>query len=269
VSSEEGRNLETDGIADARGGDVMSEVKIRFLGTGDAFGSGGRLQACIHVEAGSMSFLLDCGASALYAMKRLGVPPSTIDAIFLTHLHGDHFGGIPFFLLEAQLVSKREKPLVILGPPTTADRVRKTMEAFFPGSTGMNFRFPAEYVEFADRQVAEWREVRVTPFQVVHGSGAPPYALRVECAGKVIAYSGDTEWTDSLAEAARGADTFICEAYSYDKKMKYHLDVRTLMEHRESLQCKHLVLTHMGEDVLSRLSSLDIETAEDGKVIVV
>ena len=91
----------------------MSEVKVRFLGSGDAFGSGGRLQACIHVEAGAMDFLLDCGASALCAMKRLGVPPSSVEAIILTHLHGDHFGGIPFFLLEAQLVSKREKPLVI------------------------------------------------------------------------------------------------------------------------------------------------------------
>lgn len=246
----------------------MNGVKVRFLGSGDAFGSGGRLQACIHVEAGSMHFLLDCGASALCSMKRLGVPPSTIDAIFLTHLHGDHFGGIPFFLLEAQLVSKRERPLVILGPPTTAERVQKAMEAFFPGSSTMNFRFPLEYMEFTDRQPIGWREVRVTPYQVVHGSGAPPYALRVECAGKVIAYSGDTEWTDSLAEAARNADLFICEAYSYDKKMKFHLDVHTLMEHREDLQCRRLVLTHMGEEVLSRLSGLDAEAAEDGKCIV-
>ena len=246
----------------------MNEVRIRFLGSGDAFGSGGRLQACIHVEAGSMSFLLDCGASALYAMKRLGVPPSSIDAIFLTHLHGDHFGGIPFFLLEAQLVSKREKPLVVLGPPTTAERVRKAMEAFFPGSTGMNFRFPVEYREFTDRQASDWREVRVTPLQVVHGSGAPPYALRVECGGRVIAYSGDTEWTDSLTEAAKGSDLFICEAYSYDKKMKFHVDLPTLMEHRQDLQCKRLILTHMGEDVLSHLSGLDVEAAEDGKSIV-
>lgn len=247
---------------------MVNEVKVRFLGSGDAFASGGRLQACIHVEAGSASFLLDCGATTLYAMKRLGVHPSSIDAIFLTHLHGDHFGGIPFFLLEAQLVSKRDRPLLILGPPTTAERVRKAMEALFPGSSGMDFRYPVEYVEFTDRKPIDWREVRVTPYPVVHGSGAPPYALRVECAGKIIAYSGDTEWTDGLIEAARHADLFICEAYSLEKKMKFHIDLPTLMEHREEIQCRRLVLTHMSEDVLSRVCGMDLESAEDGKSIV-
>jgi ribonuclease BN (tRNA processing enzyme) len=92
--------------------------------------------------------------------------------------------------------------------------------------------------------------------------------LRVECGGKVIAYSGDTEWTDDLIEAARHADLFICEAYSYDKKMKFHIDVPTLMEHRQEIQCRRLVLTHMSEDVLSRISGMDLETAEDGKGIV-
>jgi ribonuclease BN (tRNA processing enzyme) len=132
----------------------------------------------------------------------------------------------------------------------------------------MAFRFPVEYVEFADRQPIDWREVRVTPYPVVHGSGAPPYALRVECAGKVIAYSGDTEWTDGLVEAARHADLFICEAYSYDKKMKFHIDIATLMDHRQEIQCRRLVLTHMSEDVLGRVSGMDVETAEDGKRIV-
>ncbi|MEW6667201.1 MAG: MBL fold metallo-hydrolase [Thermodesulfobacteriota bacterium] len=246
----------------------MKEVKVQFLGSGDAFGSGGRLQACIHVEDGLMHLLLDCGASALSAMKRLGVPPSTIDAILLTHLHGDHFGGIPFFLLEAQLVSKRQKPLVILGPPTTAERVREAMEVLFPGSTGTSLRFPLEYREYVDRLPMELDSTRVTPFPVVHASGATPYALRVECSGKVIAYSGDTEWTEGLVEAARNADLLICEAYSYDKKMKYHVDFRTLMERREELRCERVILTHMGEDVLSRLSGLDAEAAEDGKCIV-
>jgi ribonuclease BN (tRNA processing enzyme) len=248
---------------------MMNEVRVRFLGSGDAFGSGGRLQACIHVEAGPMNFLLDCGTTALCAMKRMGVPPSTVQAIFVSHLHGDHFGGIPFFLLEAQLVSKRDEPLLILGPPTTEERVRKAMEAFFPGSTGMNFRYPVEYREFRDRQPLEWRKVRVTPYPVVHGSGAPPYALRVECAGKVIAYSGDTEWTESLVEAAWHADLFICEAYSYDKKIPFHIDLPALKEHRAEIECRRLVLTHMSEDVLSRLGSMNLEAAQDGQIILV
>ena len=94
----------------------MAEVAVQFLGSGDAFGSGGRDQTCIYVDSPDFRFLIDCGASGLISMKRWGVSPSAVDAILLTHLHGDHFGGIPFFILEAQLISKRTKPLVIAGP---------------------------------------------------------------------------------------------------------------------------------------------------------
>ena len=47
----------------------------------------------------------------------------------------------------------------------------------------------------------------------------------------VIAYSGDTEWTDVLLEVARGADLFVCEAYFYDKRVRNHLSYTTLRQH--------------------------------------
>ena len=86
------------------------EVRLRFLGSGDNFGSGGRFQACIHIDAGANRFLLDCGASSLIAMKRAGISTAAVDVILISHLHGDHFGGIPFFILDAQLISRREAP---------------------------------------------------------------------------------------------------------------------------------------------------------------
>jgi len=129
--------------------------------------------------------------------------------------------------------------------------------------------FAVEFVEFGDRTDARLGAISVLPYRVVHPSGAPPFALRITCAGKVIAYSGDTEWTDSLVEAARGADLFICEAYFFEKKIKYHLDYRTLMEHRTRLGCRRLILTHMSHDMIQRVGSLDVEWAEDGKCVVV
>jgi ribonuclease BN (tRNA processing enzyme) len=76
---------------------------LQALGCGDAFGSGGRFHTCFHVSARVVSFLVDCGASALIAMRRFGVDPNTIRTVLISHLHGDHFGGLPFLLLDAQL----------------------------------------------------------------------------------------------------------------------------------------------------------------------
>jgi ribonuclease BN (tRNA processing enzyme) len=101
----------------------------------------------------------------------------------------------------------------------------------------------------------------------VHACGAPPYALRIEYGGKVIAYSGDTEWSENLIDAVRETDLFVCEAYFFDKRIKYHLDYRTLLDQRERLGCRRLVLTHMSEDMLRRVRDLEVEYAEDGRII--
>jgi len=243
----------------------MRGMDVRFLGSGDTFGSGGKLHTCIHVCSEETTFLIDCGASSLIAMKRFGVDPSSIDAIVVTHLHGDHFGGIPFFVLDAQLVSRRTRPLTVAGPPGLESRVHDTMEALFPGSSQAPRRFELGFVELPEGEATGIGTLTVTPYGVVHPSGAPAYALRVECGGKVISYSGDTEWTDSLLSAARDADLFVCEAYFFEKKIPYHLDYRTLMDHRSELGCRRLILTHMSEDMLRRLGGIEAEWAEDGK----
>jgi len=247
---------------------MTGKVSVQFLGCGDAFGSGGRLQTCTYVNAGAVQFFLDCGASSMSAAKRWGINPNSVNAILLTHLHGDHFGGLPFFILDAQLASKRTQPLSVAGPTGTEARIRSTQEVLFPGSSQVQQRYSIDYFEWIDGRRTQVAGLMVTPYQVVHASGAPPYALRIECEGKVIAYSGDTEWTDALISVAHGADLFICEAYCFDKQMKYHLDYRTLIAHRDALGCKRLMLTHMNDDLLGRLEDVEVEYAEDGKRVI-
>ena len=198
--------------------DHPEAVQVRFLGSGDAFGSGGRLQSCILVSHPGGRFLVDCGATAMVSLRRFGVDANTIDSIFLTHLHGDHFGGLPFFILDAQFVSRRTAPLLVAGPPGLSKRLPGAMDAFFPGSSGVNRKFEIELREMEPRVPFPSGSVLVTPFIGMHPSGDNAYSLRFEVGGKVIACSGDTEWTDALAEAARGADLLIAEAYFYDKK---------------------------------------------------
>jgi ribonuclease BN (tRNA processing enzyme) len=242
----------------------MSPVHLQFLGSGDALGSGGRFQTCLHLHgADAGGLLVDVGASSLVAMKRAGVDPSSIEWIALTHLHGDHFAGLPFLVLDGQF-RRRTRPLTIVGPPGVEARVRAAMDGLFPGLSGVVQRFPVEFVELLDRHPATLGPARVTPFAVVHASGAPSYALRVEYGGKVITYSGDTEWTDALVDASAAADLFVCEAYFFDKKVKYHLDWATLAANRTRLTCRRLIVTHMSQDMLDHLRAVDVETAYDG-----
>jgi ribonuclease BN (tRNA processing enzyme) len=247
----------------------MAHLSIRILGCGDAFGSGGRLQTCYLVESAESATLLDCGATALVAMRRFHVEPARIDRILISHLHGDHFGGLPFLLLEAQFVSRRNRPLLIAGPPGIRQRLRDAQEVLYPGSSQLTLRFPLEIVELEAGRSARFGDLAAEPFHVVHPSGAPAFALRLSWRDRVVAFSGDTEWTDALIEVARDADLFISECYGYEAKAPYHLNFKILSERRQELRVKRLLLTHLSGDMLSRAGDLDsdVEVAEDGMLI--
>ena len=119
---------------------------MTFAGSGDAFGSGGRLQACIHLQPASAPVLLDCGATSLPALRRCGLDPDRIAAVFVSHLHRDHFGGLPFLILDAQFAG-RTAPLAVAGPPGTGRRLTEAMECLFPGSSRVRRRFAVEVTE--------------------------------------------------------------------------------------------------------------------------
>jgi len=242
-------------------------MQLRFVGCGDALGSGGRFNTCFHVTGAHVNFLIDCGASSLPALKRLGIARDDIDLILITHFHGDHFGGLPFLLLDAQF-TRRARPLVIAGPAGIETKLANLMEALFERSSKTKQRFDLSVVALEPAQSRTFGEVKVTPYPVVHGeSGGPFLAYRVEAEGRVITYSADTEWTDTLIPAARGADLFIAEAYYYDKIVKNHLSLKTLEAHLPEINAKRLVLTHMSDDMLARLGELPYTAAEDGMAV--
>jgi ribonuclease BN (tRNA processing enzyme) len=245
---------------------MTTPVTLRFLGSGDAFGSGGRFQTCMHLSGAEGAVLVDCGTSSLIAMNRDGVDPGEVSAVLLSHLHGDHFGGVPFLILDAQF-SRRTRPFLIAGPPGVQGRVEAAMEILFPGSTSAQRKFNVEFIELPERQATRVGPAEVTAFPVVHASGAPPYALRVEYGERITAYSGDTEWTESLVEAARGVDVFVCEAYTFDKVVKFHLDYKTVEAQAERLGARRIILTHMGRDMLARQAEARFERAHDGLVV--
>ena len=243
-------------------------MELRFIGSGDAFGSGGRFNTCFLATGTQCRFLIDCGASSLVALKQAAIDLDSIDAVVVSHLHGDHFGGLPFLLLDARLMSKRKRPLVLYGPPGLDERLAAAQEVLFPGSSRQPLGFALEHRALSAGTRCAAAGFAVTPYAAVHEAGAPCFSLRIECDDKLLAYSGDTEWSEQLAAAARGADLFICECSSWERPLKGHIAYRSLAPQLAALGAKRVILTHMNPDMLERRSVLAHETASDGMVVI-
>lgn len=241
-------------------------VRLHVAGCGDAFGSGGRLQTCFHVQTDAYRFLIDCGSTALIGLRRYGLDPHVVDAILISHFHGDHFGGLPFLLTEAKF-SGRTAPLTIVGPPELEGRVKAAIQALFAGSK-LDYPFELRFVEYRAGEPASIGPLELTALRVEHSPGSVPHGLRVAVDDRVIGFSGDTEWTPVLAELARDAHLFICECAGFDTPVPIHLDYTTLLAHRPGLECHRMMLTHMGPKALANSdtvsSGLSAVIAEDG-----
>jgi ribonuclease BN (tRNA processing enzyme) len=179
-------------------------LKLAFLGTGAAF-SVERYNGAFVVDG---RLLMDAGAPLLPHLHRLGIEPSAIDAVLLTHFHGDHILGLPPFLLHRAFVNPR--PLPILGPPGVAQKVDALQELCW-GDEWPEFRRRAQvsYVEAGSAG-----EIAGVPYETVllkHG-GRIVTGYRLRLGDRVLAYSGDTEGTDELDDLVRGADVAVVEA---------------------------------------------------------
>jgi ribonuclease BN (tRNA processing enzyme) len=245
-------------------------MRLTVAGSGDAFGSGGRFNTCFFLETAKGTLLVDCGASALVALKTYGLDPDRIDAVVLSHLHGDHFGGLPFLLLDAQFLARRDRPLTIAGPPGTRQRLDALLEVFFPTSTTNKWRFRWAVEEIEVGRPTELIGHSVTSTEVVHYSGAPSTALRISDGERCFAYSGDTEWVEALIPIADAADLFVIECYGYAGWLRGHVTWEVLKPRLGDLRARRIMITHMNPTMLAHQDeaiAAGLLVAKDGAVI--
>jgi ribonuclease BN (tRNA processing enzyme) len=244
-------------------------VKVTFAGTGDAFGSGGRFNTCFVVEAADICFAIDFGATSLNALNVLGFPHNKIDVILLTHLHGDHCAGVASLMLDAMLGAKRQTSLTIAGPRETRGHLPKVQDALFPGSGGMTPKFDVEVIEMDTMKSCDICGLKVTTWPALHTEATNPTSMRVEVDGKVIAYSGDSAWTEHIPVVADDADLFISECYMFEKRVPFHMNYPDLIEHKDEITAKRMILTHLGPEMLANKENVSEECAFDGLVVEV
>lgn len=180
-------------------------MEIAFLGTGAAF-SLERYNGAVVVDR---RLLLDGGAPLLPHLARLGIDPGAIEAIFLTHLHGDHILGLPTFMLHRAFIAPG-RSLTIVCPAGAPEHLEKLFELCWH-SEWRGFRERIGYVYDAGRPEGEAAGVRYQAVPLVHGR-TPVRGYRLGLDGRVLAYAGDTQATPELDRLIEGADVVITEA---------------------------------------------------------
>ena len=242
-------------------------VRLTVLGSGDAFGSGGRAHSAYLVEAPGKAFLVDCGPTVLQSLKRAGRDTGMVDFVLLSHLHGDHFGGLPFLLMEYLYEKPRTRPLTVHGPPGTEGRVQRLFAALYERQARQPLPFALRYEDVTPGVAREIGGVHVVPFAVPHEPGLTCVGYRVEVEGRTIVYSGDSGWTDEFITQARGADVFLCECSTYETPLPIHLSYPEIAARARDLGCRRLVLSHLGSEPIRHLGEISLECASDGMTI--
>ncbi len=243
----------------------MSEIV--FVGTSDAFGGGGRRQSAILLRAPDGGVLVDCGTTTSSGLNDLGVDRNEIDAIVVSHFHGDHFGGIPILLLAALYEDERTQPLRIAGPVGIERHVRKLADAMGYSMEDRQWSFDIQFHEFRAGQQLEVGPVRVDAFQTLHQPHTCPHGLVIDTGAHTIAYSGDTGWFDDLPNHVAGCDLFICECTYLHSSFDYHINHEELVSHRDEFEVDRMLLTHLGAEMREKVAQAAFDTADDGLVV--
>jgi ribonuclease BN (tRNA processing enzyme) len=253
-------------------------VRLTVAGCGTVIPEPDRACSAYYVEQGESRVLLDCGAGAVQAMARVGIPWDRLSHLFLTHFHSDHVGALPglFFAFRYGIHPPRtSSPLEVWGPVGT--------RALFAGlaSTLGDFLvdpgFPLSIREMAPGVAVEAGDLVVTCRAVPHTPES--VAFRIESkSGPSLAYTGDTGPDESLAEFLRGVDLLVAECSLPDDMVgDNHLSPSRVARLARRAGARRLVATHVypqfrqAADVTALISAAGymgpIELASEGLTI--
>lgn len=242
--------------------------KVTVLGSGNAFHSDGRGHACHLAETtAGERVLLDAGATALDRMARHGVSPDDLDAVLLTHFHGDHFLGVPCLLLHLNFIAGRTRPLTIAGPAGVARVVEDALALAYPG---IELRFELAFRELTAGD-ATLGSVAVTAVPLVHRPESLGYRLTGP-GGRVLAYSGDCRFDDALLRLVDGADLAMIELSleGPDDPSESHVTLHDIRTRGKKLAAKRLLFVHLDDDLARAVKAEGLgEAARDGLEIVI
>ena len=217
------------GASAAMARDVMAtlpkdRLHVGFCGTGSPLPSRDRAAACTVIVAGGRLFVFDMGEGAGETLSLMGLPLNSIEGVWLTHLHSDHFEGLGPFTLQRWAGSSASAPLPVFGPEGVTEitegfnsvyRIDSTYRIAHHGeATVKPSGFGMTGATILPGIVYDEDDVRITAFAVDHDPIKPAFGYRVDWKGRSVTITGDTAFTPALATAAKGTDLLVSELLS-------------------------------------------------------
>jgi len=192
------------------------------------------------VQEGKTNLLVDCGTGVLSNLQRV-VALDKVDGIVISHLHADHFFDlIPYRYALRRPTYRKVRPALYL-PPGGKRALRKAVSAFDKSPDFFSEHFHVQ--EYDPRKPIEVGKLNIKFIFVKHY--IPTYAMAI-LGKKRLVYSADSGLCDELAEIAKGADLFLCEAArcSRDDGEWGHMLASDAAKMARSTKVKRLILTH-------------------------
>lgn len=221
-------------------------MRAQFIGVGEAFDER-YPNTSILVSLGPRGerghVLLDCGftaAAAFYACSPVG---PALDAVWISHFHGDHYFGLPLLMLRFQ-EEGRTRPLTVVGQSGMEEKLWGAFELAYPAFR-QRLRYPVRFMTASAGEDLELLDARWSFAAGDHNILAPCLAVRLDCRGKSIFYSGDGRPTPSTANLAQGVDLLIHEAYGIAPDTPGHGGVQGCLELARDVQARTLALVHV------------------------
>ena len=199
-------------------------------------------------------------------MKHERIDLEKISTIFISHFHGDHFGGLPFFLISCLFEKRRESPLRIVGPPEIKERTLQLLDIMYPDTSEKVLGLDIHFLEYKAGKEIQIEDKYCFSENVEHSPLSNPHGIRLNWNEKVIGFSGDTSWTDNLIHLSKGSNIFICESNFLNNMAYGHLCYTEIVERMEQLDSQKILLSHLGEEMLAFKNS-ELELMYDGMVV--
>ena len=258
-------NFMAQHATNGRNGSKAQPLTLTLLGTGDAFASGGRAQAGYLLEAGGKKILFEAGPGLMAELKRHGIDADSLDAIVISHLHGDHFSGLPFLFLEYMWERPRKHPVIIAGPKHLENRTWRLMRTMFSRFKLADIQSKVKWMVLEPGKSVKLLGRHLSTIRSPHTTPDVSLSVKLVVEGKTFVFSGDSGWNDELVDFSAGADLLLCECtYFESEHLRFHMNYPELARNRERFNVKRMILTHLGRELINHTPDVKIEMGFDG-----